>query len=118
MTEAYRHETTKAIEQELRILGYHYGTPEWDGALAAARARMRKLEAAVEAPDVTVKVSRELLAELGNWSDPVQIMVEHVGGEYTMVARRHDCPIREAYDPPRRRGGRRTDPRRDGSMSR
>lgn len=46
----------------------------------------------VETPEVTVKVSRELLAELAMWSDPVQVMVEWVGGEYTMIARRHDCP--------------------------
>lgn len=51
----------------------------------------------IETPDVTVKVSRELLAELATWSEPVQVMVEHVGDEYTMIARRHDCPIREAY---------------------
>lgn len=50
-----------------------------------------------ETPDVTVKVSRELLTELATWSEPVQVMVEHIGGEYTMIARRHDCPIREAY---------------------
>lgn len=46
----------------------------------------------VETPDVTVKVSRKLLDELATWSPPVQVMVEHIGDEYTMIARRHDCP--------------------------
>lgn len=39
-------------------------------------------------PDVTVKVSRELLAELAEWSEPVQVMVTQVGGEYDMIFRR------------------------------
>lgn len=36
-TGPYVYETTKAIEQQLRMLGYTRGTVEWDGALAAAR---------------------------------------------------------------------------------
>lgn len=36
------HETTKAIERHLRILGYSRGTVEWDGALAAARAHAER----------------------------------------------------------------------------
>ncbi len=32
------HETTRAIEKHLRILGYSYPGEEWDGAMAAARA--------------------------------------------------------------------------------
>ena len=48
--------------------------------------------ASIETPEIAVKVSRELLAELATWSEPVQVMVERVGGEYTMIARRHDCP--------------------------
>ena len=32
------HETTKAIEKHLRVLGYRYPGVEWDGAMAAARA--------------------------------------------------------------------------------
>lgn len=51
----------------------------------------------IETPEVTVKVSREILAELTRWSEPVQVMIENIGGEYTMIARRHDCPVREAY---------------------
>lgn len=42
----------------------------------------------METPDVTVKVSRELLAELGQWSKPVQVMIERLPtGEYEMIAR-------------------------------
>lgn len=47
----------------------------------------------IETPDVTVKVSRELLTGLDAWSEPVQVRVEQIGGEHTMIARRHDCAI-------------------------
>lgn len=40
---------------------------------------------------VTVKVSRELLDKMGDWSEPVEVMIERAHGEYTMVARRHSC---------------------------
>lgn len=41
-----------------------------------------------EQPSIMVRVSPELLAELGEWSEPVQIMVEQAYGEWTMIARR------------------------------
>ena len=43
---AYVHENTAAIARELRILGYHYPSVEWDGALAAARVHIRNLAGA------------------------------------------------------------------------
>lgn len=44
----------------------------------------------IETPDVTVKVSRELLAELSTWSEPVQVRIERIGGEWDMIFRRLD----------------------------
>lgn len=48
------HETTKAIEKHLRILGYHYPSVEWDGALAAARAYAAR-STADEAFPITIR---------------------------------------------------------------
>lgn len=42
----------------------------------------------IEQPDVTVKVSKELLAQMGDWSEPVQVKIEQLSnGEYNMIAR-------------------------------
>ena len=44
---------------------------------------------------VTVQVSCELLAQLHEWSDPVQAQIQHHSGlqpEYTMEFRTHTCP--------------------------
>ena len=40
---------------------------------------------------VRVDVSLELLAELGDWSPAVHIMIIEEGGVYTMLAKRHEC---------------------------
>ena len=40
---------------------------------------------------VRVDVSLELLAELGDWSPAVHIMITEEGGVYTMLAKRHEC---------------------------
>jgi hypothetical protein len=41
---------------------------------------------------VMVEVAPELLAELGEWSEAVQIRIEALpDGQFTMIARRHDC---------------------------
>lgn len=45
-----------------------------------------------EIPDVTIKVSKELFAQLGEWSSPVEVMIERPpSGEHTMIARVHHC---------------------------
>lgn len=36
---------------------------------------------------VTVKVSRKLLEQLGEWSRPVQVKIEHTGNGYEMITR-------------------------------
>lgn len=46
------YDTTKAIEKHLRILGYSYGSVEWDGALAAARAYADRPQVAYSEPSV------------------------------------------------------------------
>ena len=57
---------------------------------------------------VTVKVSRELLPELNDWSPPVQVRVDRIGDDYDLIARTHQCaePGRFlVYAPPYRSGG-------------
>ena len=49
------YETTKGIEQQLRMLGYQYPGVEWDGALAAARAYAATKPAATGPEWVTVR---------------------------------------------------------------
>jgi hypothetical protein len=44
---------------------------------------------------MTIKISPELLKQLGEWSPPVQFMVQQEGGEYTLVARTHTCDPKE-----------------------
>lgn len=42
--------------------------------------------------NVLVEVAPELLAELGEWSEAVQVRIESLpDGKFTMVARRHTC---------------------------
>jgi hypothetical protein len=46
----------------------------------------------METPEVWVRVSREPLAEMGEWSAPVQIKIEHLpSGEWDLIARTHTC---------------------------
>jgi hypothetical protein len=41
---------------------------------------------------VMVEVAPELLAELGEWSEAVQVRIESLpDGTFTMIARRHAC---------------------------
>lgn len=46
----------------------------------------------VETPDSTVKVSKELLAELDEWSPPIHIKItKSADGEHEVIARTHEC---------------------------
>ncbi len=49
---------------------------------------------------VMVEVAPELLAELGEWSEAVQVRIESLpDGQFVMVARRHTCE-KECADAP------------------
>jgi hypothetical protein len=51
----------------------------------------------MERPEVWVEVSRELLDQLGEWSQPIQVRVtQRPDGKWTMEARTHTC--RDEHD--------------------
>jgi hypothetical protein len=46
----------------------------------------------IETASVTVRVSPELLAQMGEWSEPLEVKIELDAGEYSMVFRRPEGP--------------------------
>jgi hypothetical protein len=56
----------------------------------AGRARVNRVP--IETASVTVRVSPELLAQMGEWSEPLEVKIELDAGEYSMVFRRPEGP--------------------------
>lgn len=53
-------------------------------------------EVVTEIPSVTVKVSPELLKQMGEWSEPVQVKIMETPGTgtgYEMIARRVESKV-------------------------